>query len=113
MIISNIGVTLTLVLGLIAILSPQRIQVFVSISAIGKEGVSEVRATYGGFFAGISVYALCSQSSEAFLTIGFGWLVASLIRLVTLFSGSYSLKNLSAVIFEGSIGSLCLVSIIT
>jgi hypothetical protein len=36
MVLSNIGVALTLALGVIAILSPLRIQAFVSISAIGK-----------------------------------------------------------------------------
>jgi hypothetical protein len=113
MVLSNIGVALTLALGVIAILSPLRIQAFVSISAIGKQGESEVRATYGGFFAGIAAYALFSQSVEVFLTIGLGWLAASFIRLVTLFKGSYSLKNMGGVVFEGVIGALCCASIIT
>jgi len=112
-ILSNIGVTLTLILGTVAILFPQRIQAFVSISAIGKEGLSEVQATYGGFFAGIAVYALFSQSTEVFLTIGLGWLAASFIRLVTLFNGAFSLKNIGGVVFEGAIGALCSASTFT
>jgi len=112
-ILSNIGVTLTLMLGIAAILFPQRIQAFVSINAIGKEGVSEVQATYGGFFAGIAIYAIFIQSTEVFLTIGVGWLAASFIRLVTIFIGSYSLKNIGGVVFEGIIGTLCSASTIT
>ncbi|MFT7186439.1 MAG: hypothetical protein ACI84K_001839 [Pseudohongiellaceae bacterium] len=110
--ISNVGVMLTLALGVVAILFPRYIQAFVSISAIGKEGESEVRATYGGFFAGIAVYALFSQSVEVFLTIGLGWLAASAIRLLTLFKGSHSLKNIGGVAFEAAIGTLCSASAI-
>ena len=106
-VLSNIGVWLTLTLGLVAIISPQRIQAFVSITAIGKEGVSEVRATYGGFFAGIAIYAIFVQSEEVFLTIGLGWLLASVIRFVTVMFGSFSIKNIGAVVFEGGIGALC------
>jgi len=105
--ISNIGAVLTLILGVVAILLPERIQSFVSIRAVGKEGESEVRATYGGFFAGIAAYALFSQTSEVFLVIGLGWLAASVIRLLSLLKGCYSLKNLGAVFFEGTIGILC------
>lgn len=113
MILSNIGATLTLSLGLMAIISPKHTQDFVSIKAIGMEGVSEVRATYGGFFTGVSIYALWCQSTEVFLVVGLGWLSASLIRLVTLFTGSYSLKNIGAVVFEAVIGLLCSASILT
>ena len=111
--LSNMGVTFTLILGGVAVLLPQHIQTFVSIRAIGKEGVSEVRATYGGFFAGIAVYALFSQSSEVFLTIGIGWITASIIRLISILKGAYSFKNLCAVFFEGGMGALCSASSFT
>jgi len=111
--LSNTGVTFTLILGVVAILLPQHIQTFVSIRAIGKEGSSEVRATYGGFFAGIAMYALYSQSLEVFLTIGAGWVSASIIRLISLFKGAYSFKNMCAVFFEGGMGALCSASSFT
>ena len=71
-IISNIGVFIGLILGCIAMFFPKKIEAFVSISTSTLEGKSEVRATYGGFFIGISVYALHSQSMEAFYSV---WLV--------------------------------------
>ena len=108
MLLSNIGVVLTLMLGVIAMLIPQLIQSFVSIKAVGKEGVSEIRATYGGFFIGIAIYALYSQSAEVFGAIGLGWIAAALIRLLTILTGSFSPKNVVGVIFEGVIGGLCL-----
>jgi hypothetical protein len=111
-VLSNIGVLITLALGLMAIFFPEKIQTFVSIRAFGKEGVSEVRATYGGFFVGIAIYAFFIQSKEVFLTIGLGWLLASLVRSVTLVFGAFTLKNVGAVVFEAVIGTLCVWSVI-
>ena len=112
MIMSNVAATICIILGFIAIISPSSIENFVSISASGLEGKSEVRATYGGFFIGIAMYALYTQSAEAFLTIGIGWLGASLIRATTVITGSYSVKNLGAIFFELLIGVLCMGSFI-
>ena len=112
MIMSNVAATICIILGFIAIISPSAIENFVGISANGLEGKSEVRATYGGFFIGIAMYALYTQSAEAFLTIGIGWLGAALIRTATLMTGSYSFKNLGAVFFEFLIGILCMVNFI-
>jgi len=107
-IFSNIGAVISLALGVMAILVPTKTESFVSIKSIGKEGVSEVRATYGGFFAGISLYALISQSPDAFVALGFGWLGAAFIRFITLFFGYYTTKNVAAVSFELVIGVLCI-----
>lgn len=107
-ILSNIGVSISFILGLLAIISPNKIETFVSIRGIGKEGNSEIRATYGGFFMGISLYAIITQMPVAFAIIGFGWLSASIVRLATLFFGFYSPKNVGGVIVEGVIGLLCI-----
>jgi len=105
---ANSGAVISLLLGLVAVLRPDLIQRFVSIRAIGKEGQSEIRATYGGFFIGIALYALFTQSATAFTVIGAGWLGAALIRLLTLLQGAFSLKNLAGVGFEALVGWLCL-----
>lgn len=112
MIILSIGAVISLTLGITAVLFPQKIASFVSLSINGTEGLAEIRATYGGFFIGISVYALFSQSTEAFLTLGIGWLIASLVRAITLVTGSYTHKNLGAVLFEAFVGALCVGSVI-
>ena len=91
---------------------PRIIEAFVSIHAPSIEGKSEVRATYGGFFLGISAYALYSQSAEAFITIGVGWLGAALVRAVTLFTGSFTIRNVGGVLFEILMGILCVGSFI-
>lgn len=111
-ILQNIGAAISFGLGFIAIFWPTKTETFVSIQSLGKEGNSEVRATYGGFFLGIALFTLISQNATAFLVLGIGWLSASLIRLLTLCFGFYTYKNLIGVIFEAIIGGLCITSII-
>jgi hypothetical protein len=105
--LQNIGAIISFVLGFTAIFWPAKTEVFVSIKSVGKEGNSEVRATYGGFFLGIALFALISQNPTVFIVLGVGWLSASLIRLLTCCFGLYTNKNLMGVIFEGFIGGLC------
>jgi hypothetical protein len=105
--LANIGALITATLGLTAILRPQLIEKMVSIKPTGVEGVSEIRATYGGFFAGMATYAMIMQSMQAFVLLGVGWLSAAAVRLVTLPFGSTSAKNFGGVVFETLIGVLC------
>jgi len=106
--LQNSGAIITLVLGVIALVSPAVIQRFVSVRAIGKEGLSEIRATYGGFFVGLGVCALFYQYQLLFMMLGIAWSFAGIVRFVTLFFGSMSLKNISGALFELTIGCLCL-----
>lgn len=112
-ILSNIGVLTCLLLGLLAIFKPKLIQSFVGVRAVGKEGDSEFKATYGGFFIGISIYAFVVQSEEVFIVIGIGWLSASFIRLLSMFGGALTIKNFGGVLFEAMVGILCLSIFIT
>lgn len=105
--LSNVGVALTLLLGLLAIGKPQVVARFVSIKAVGFEGLSEIRATYGGFFAGIAILAIITQSTAVFLTVGIGWLGAAMARLASLYKGTITPKNIGGVIFESAIGTCC------
>jgi hypothetical protein len=113
LLVSNVGASLTLGLGLLAIVYPKLVGSLLSISAEGKEGVSEIRATYGGFFIGISVFTIVVQSTEVFLMLGIGWLAASFVRLFTVLFSAWSVKNIGGVIVEGAIGGLCISSAIT
>jgi hypothetical protein len=113
LILSNIGISICFILGLVAIIKPEYTKQFVGIYASSKEGESEIKATYGDFFVGISVYAFVTQSSDVFTVIAIGWLTAALIRLSTFFKGSYSHKNFGGVIFETVVGMLCLSKLIS
>ncbi|MDG2090139.1 MAG: hypothetical protein P8J61_03380 [Gammaproteobacteria bacterium] len=106
------GALISLILGFIAIFWPEKTETFTSVQGIGKEGNSEIRATYGGFFFGIALFALLSQNTTVFLVLGIGWLSAALVRLASFCFGFYTNKNLMGVVFEGLIGLLCLSSFI-
>ena len=106
--VALIGATLTLILGVVAIIKPILIGELVSIQAVGKLGVSEIRATYGGFFFGLALFAIYTQELNVYLSLGFGWVGAAIIRACTLFIGNYSVKNLGGVIFELTIGLMCI-----
>lgn len=108
MILVNLGALITLLLGLLAVIRPDVIQRFVSIRAVGKEGRSELKATYGGFFIAIALYALVTQSYTAFTVLAVGWLGAALVRAMTLCQGAFSWRNLGGVLFEAIVGGLCL-----
>lgn len=110
-ILHNAGAFISLCLGFIAIFWPSKTEEFTSIKSVGKEGNSEVRATYGGFFFGIASFALITQNPFVFLVLGIGWLSAALVRLLTCCFGFYTNKNLMGVVFEGAIGLLCTSSI--
>ena len=112
-IIPNIGAVISLILGLMSIIWPSKIEAFVSIKSVGREGVSEIRATYGGFFSGISLYAMITQTPVAFMALGCGWLCAAIVRFVTLLFGFATPKNMGGVIFEGVIGVLCISGLFT
>jgi len=100
-------------MGLWAIASPSKIEAFVSIKGIGKEGVSEVRATYGGFFVGVAFCAMVTQTPAIFIALGCGWLSAAVVRLGTLLFGFYTPKNVVGTMFEAAIGSLCITPLFT
>jgi len=110
-ILPNIGATLSLILGFFAIFWPSKIETIVSIKGVGKEGKSEVRATYGGFFVGISIYSIISQNPVAFIALGCGWLCAAIVRSLTFRFGLATSKNIGGVVFEGTIGVLCTAAI--
>ena len=113
LVLQEIGAYLTLALGVMGILSPRNVEKFVSVKAIGSLGTSELRATYGGFFFGIAIFALYSGNESAYFALGFGWLCAASVRATTLIAGSFSTKNLGGVVFESVIGFLCISSIST
>jgi hypothetical protein len=56
-ILPNIGAAITLALGILGLLSPASAAKLVGIQPDGVLGVSEIRATYGGLFIGLSVAA--------------------------------------------------------
>ncbi len=106
---NQLGAIVTTGLGAMALARPLATAKFVDMTPVGSMGLSELRATYGGLFAGLGVFALCAQQPLPFQMLGAGWLGAALGRTLSIFAdGNRQAKNLGGVLFEAGIGALCL-----
>ena len=106
----NAGALVTAGLGAMGLLRPWAAAAFTSMQPVGLLGVSEIRATYGGFFLALGAWALYAQAPAAFLAVGLAWLGAAAGRAVSVLADrSTSPKNLGGILFEAGIGALLLV----
>lgn len=107
--LANLGAVLTVLLGLLGAIVPNRAANLVGIEPLGGFGVSEVRATYGGLFLAMGGCCLYLQSPIAFLVVGSAWIGAAIVRLLSLLidKGSFP-KLLAGVFVELGIGVLLL-----
>lgn len=104
-----VGAAINVGLGLNGLLRPAATAEFTSMSPVGKIGVSEIRATYGGLFLALGAFALASGSPVAFRTLGWGWAGAALGRVFSIaVDGSREPRNFGAVAFEAVIAGLLL-----
>ena len=109
MTLNLVGATITCVLGILGLVCPMVAARFTSIQPDGKTGLSEIRATYGGFFLALGAHGLVVQEDLAFSMLGIAWLGAAGGRMVSvLVDQSREAKNLGGVLFEGCIGVLLL-----
>ena len=104
-----IGAVVTAGLGLMGLIRPAAAAVFTSMAPVGTLGVSEIRATYGGFFLALGAYALWAMSPPVFTTLGIAWLGAAAGRAISVIvDKSREPKNLGGIAFEAAIGLLCI-----
>ncbi|MFN8859914.1 MAG: DUF4345 family protein [Gemmatimonadaceae bacterium] len=107
LILSNAGAVATTLLGLFGLVLPDKAAAFVSISPVGLNGRSEVRATYGGLFTALGVICITAQSEIVFMVAGVAWLGASVGRVYSmLLDRNYGIKNLGGIAVEAGIGAL-------
>lgn len=107
-ILPNLGAVATTLLGCLGLFAPARAASFTSINPVGANGVSEIRATYGGLFAALGLLCLISQDQAVFTVAGVAWAGAMVGRVWSiLIDQNFDSKNLGGVAFEGLIaGSL-------
>lgn len=109
-ILNNIGSAITAGLGVIGLIRPSSAAAFTSIQPVGLLGVSEIRATYGGFFLALGAYGLYAQAATVFVVLGIAWLGAAVGRLVSIaVDKSHAPKNIGGVVFESAIAAFLLV----
>jgi hypothetical protein len=107
LILANLGAALTTLLGCLGLFAPTRAAAFTSISPVGANGISEIRATYGGLFAALGISCLVTQSTPLFLAVGIAWIGAGLGRIWSVVvDRNLDRKNLGGIAMEFAIGSL-------
>ncbi len=107
--LNNAGALITAGLGVVGLVRPSAASAFTSLEPRGKIGVSEIRATYGGFFLALGAWALYTQSPTAFTVVGIAWLGAAAGRAVSVVADrSTEAKNFGGIAFEAIIGLLLL-----
>jgi hypothetical protein len=103
--INTLGALVTAGLGLFGLFLPASAASFAGIIPDGERGISEVRATYGGLFLAMGVFALIAQSSDVFRVVGVAWLGAAGARAFSVVrDNSRSGANLGGIVMEGVIG---------
>ncbi len=106
---ANIGAAVTLALGLLGLLAPGKAAKVTNLQPLGKTGTSEIRATYGGFFAALGALCLVSQAPPIWLATGLAWLGAAAGRALSVaVDRNRDPKNLVGIAFEAIIGLLLL-----
>jgi len=104
-----LGALITIGLGVMALVRPLAAAAFVDMRPVGAMGLSELRATYGGLFAGLGIFALTAQRDLSFQMLGVAWIGAAAGRLLSLVvDANRQPKNLGGIAFEGGIAALCL-----
>lgn len=105
MLLPNCGAVVTAVLGCLGLLFPSAVGRVLGLEPDKPLGISEFRATYGGFFLCLGIGCLLAQSVPAFTVVGAAWCAAALTRIVSfVVDGSRTWQNLAGVGFEAGIG---------
>jgi Domain of unknown function (DUF4345) len=101
------GAVLTVILGLLGILTPLQAGRMVGLKPLDGRGISELRATYGGLFAGMGLACLVLQTPAAYAVAACAWLGAALMRAVSMaVDRNPSWLNAGGVALELLIGTL-------
>jgi hypothetical protein len=105
MMLPNFGAAVTAAIGCLGLLLPHAVSRVLGIHPEGPLGISEFRATYGGFFMCLGIGCLVAQSVPAFAVVGAAWCTAALARLISsAVDGSRSWNNLVGIGFEAGVG---------
>lgn len=105
MLLPNCGAVLTMALGCLGLLFPSDVSRVLGIEPNRPLGISEFRATYGGFFLCLGIGCLAAESVPVFTVVGAAWCGAALARIGSLaMDGSRTRHNLAGVGVEAGIG---------
>jgi len=104
---ANVGAVATTLLGLLGLFLPDKAAAFVSISPVGLNGRSEIRATYGGLFFALGAFCIVAQAELVFFVAGVAWLGASVGRVYSaILDRNLGMQNVGGFGLEATIGAL-------
>jgi hypothetical protein len=113
MLLPNCGAIVTAALGLLGLLCPSAVGRVLGIEASRPLGISEFRATYGGFFLALGIGCLVAQSVPVFAVVGAAWCAAALARAVSFaVDSSRAAHNLAGMGVEAAIGLAMLTALL-
>ena len=105
MLLPNCGAAVTAVIGCLGLLLPAAVGRVLGIHPDGPLGISEFRATYGGFFMCLGIGCLVAQSVPVFTVVGAAWFAAASARIFSsAVDNSRSWHNLAGIGFETCVG---------
>jgi hypothetical protein len=108
-ILSYLAALFNLGLGLFGLIRPHGALDLIGLQTVPglAHSISEVRATYGGVFTGVSLYPLVTGEPHAFLTLACCWIGAGICRLAsTMIDNAATRFNLTSIAFEFGTGAL-------
>jgi hypothetical protein len=113
MLLPNCGAFVTAVLGCLGLLFQSAVGRVLGVAPDRPLGISEFRATYGGFFLCLGIGCLAAQSVPVFTIVGAAWCGAALARIVSFaVDGSRTRRNLAGIVVEAGIGLAMLAALL-
>lgn len=107
---NTFGALATAGLGVFGLFWPEAAARMVGIVPDGERGLSEVRATYGGLFLVLGLYAVVWQSTEVFRGLGLAWMGAAAARSFSYVKDdSRSGANVGGIAMEAVLGASMLI----
>jgi hypothetical protein len=111
--LAHIGGVLMLALGLLGLFAPGPVARVLSISPVGRLGISEIRATYGGLFLAMGLTVLMAGDTTLFALAGVAWMGMAAGRSISWwYDRSRDSRNLLALGIELVLGYLLLAPVI-
>jgi len=98
---------LHLLIGLAGLIIPARVAAELSLQPLGKLGISEVRATFGGIFLGLGIAMLMLNSADTCAVVSAGWIGAAVARLISIvIDRAPHAKNFGGLLLEAGVGAM-------
>ena len=84
---AQISAVFVIILGVIAVVAPLKVAHKLNLDALNQSaaGKTELRATLGGLFLFVGMFALYMNNPLSYATLGAGWLGAGVIRTIMMF----------------------------